>query len=40
VRLGAARTVIEIGTHQYDAKTILRRLDEIKAAQQRQDGSR
>ena len=38
VRLGAVRTVIEIGTHQYDAETILRRLDEIEAAQRRQEG--
>jgi gamma-glutamylcyclotransferase (GGCT)/AIG2-like uncharacterized protein YtfP len=31
VRLGAARTVAEM--HQYDADTILRKLDEIEAAQ-------
>ena len=33
VRLGAARTVAEIGIHQYDADTILRKLDKIEAAQ-------
>jgi hypothetical protein len=35
VRLGAARTVAEIGMHQYDAETILRKLDEIEARQRR-----
>lgn len=35
VRLGAARTVVEIGMHQHDADTIIRRLDEIEAAQRR-----
>lgn len=33
VRLGAARTVTEIGMHQHDAETIMRKLDEIEAAQ-------
>ena len=33
VRLGAARTVAEIGMHQHDAATILRKLNEIEAAQ-------
>ena len=33
VRLGAARTVAEIGIHQHDAETILKKLDEIEAAQ-------
>ena len=33
VRLGAARTVAEIGMHQYDADTILRKLDKVEAAQ-------
>jgi hypothetical protein len=33
VRLGAARTVAEIGLHQHDADTILKKLDEIEAAQ-------
>ena len=28
VRLGAARTIAEIGMHQYDAETILKKLDE------------
>ena len=35
VRLGAARTVAEIGMHQYDAETILRKLDELEARQRR-----
>jgi len=35
VRLGAARTVAEIGLHQYDAETILKKLDEIEARQGR-----
>ena len=35
VRLGAARTVAELGIHQHDAETILRKLDEIET-QQRQ----
>ncbi len=33
VRLGAARTVAELGIHQHDAETILKKLDEIEAAQ-------
>ena len=36
VRLGAARTVAELGIHQNDAETIIRRLDEIEAQQRRQ----
>ena len=36
VRLGAARTVIEIGLHQRDADEILLRLDQIETAQRRQ----
>ncbi len=35
VRLGAARTVAEMGFHQHDAETILRKLEEIESAQQR-----
>ncbi len=35
VRLGAARTVAELGVHQHDAETILRKLDEIEAEQRR-----
>jgi hypothetical protein len=35
VRLGAARTVAEIGMHQYDGETILRKLDAIEASQRR-----
>ncbi len=33
VRLGAARTVAELGIHQHDAETILKKLDEIEAHQ-------
>ncbi len=29
----AARTVAELGVHQHDAETILKKLDEIEAAQ-------
>jgi alpha-beta hydrolase superfamily lysophospholipase len=36
VRLGAARTVAEIGIHQHDAETIMRKLDDIEAAQRQQ----
>ena len=35
VRLGAARTVAELGIHQHNAETILRKLDEIEAEQRR-----
>jgi hypothetical protein len=35
VRLGAARTIAEIGIHQHEADTILRKLGEIEAAQER-----
>ena len=38
VRLGAARTVAEIGIHQHDAETILKRLDEMELDQRRQHG--
>src|SRR5262245_33936050 len=37
VRLGAARTVAELGIHRDDAETILRRLGEIEALQRRTD---
>jgi hypothetical protein len=37
VRLGAARTVAELGTHQHDAETILQKLEEIEAYQREQD---
>ena len=40
VRLGAARTVTELGIHQHDAETILRKLDEIETAQRQQDTPR
>ena len=40
VRLGAARTVVELGIHQHDADTILRKLDEIEAGQREQDSAR
>jgi hypothetical protein len=36
VRLGAARTVAEIGMHQYDVDTILRKLENIEVAQRQQ----
>ena len=36
VRLGAARTVAEIGMHQYDAETILKKLDDLESSQRRQ----
>ena len=35
VRLGAARTVADIGLHQHDAETILKKLDKIEARQRR-----
>jgi hypothetical protein len=35
VRLGAARTLIEIAIHQHDTETILRRLEAIEEAQER-----
>lgn len=38
VRLGAARTVAELGVHQHDAETIMRKLDQIEAAQRRLQG--
>lgn len=38
VRLGAARTVAELGIHQHDAETIMRKLDEIESDQRRQQG--
>jgi len=37
VRLGAARTIAEIGIHQHHADTIMRKLDEIEQWQQRQE---
>ena len=33
VRLGAARTVAELGIHQHDAETIMRKVDEIEHAE-------
>ncbi len=38
VRLGAARTVAEIGIHQHDAETIMAKLDEIESDQRRDQG--
>jgi hypothetical protein len=35
VRLGAARTITDIGLHQHDAETILQKLNEIEAYQRR-----
>ena len=40
VRLGAARTVAELGIHQHDAETIMRKLDEIEEHQRRQQPGR
>ena len=40
VRLGAARTVTELGIHQHDAETILRKLGELEAHQRRQQPGR
>ena len=39
VRLGAARTVVEVGIHQHDAEHILNKLDEIEASQRQGSGS-
>ncbi len=33
VRLGAARTLVELGVNRHDADTVMRRLGEIEAAQ-------
>ena len=33
VQLGAARTIVELGLHEHDAQTILRKLTEIEQAQ-------
>lgn len=35
VRLGAARTLAELAQHRHDADTIMRKLDELEAAQSR-----
>jgi len=35
VRLGAARTIVELGMHRHDAETIMKKLEEIEAAQPR-----
>jgi hypothetical protein len=40
VRLGAARTVAELGIHHNDAETIMRKLEEIEAYQRQQDRGR
>ena len=37
VRLGAARTVAELGIYQHDAETIMRKLAEIEAHQRQQE---
>ena len=39
VRLGAARTVVELGIQRHDADTILRRLNELEAHQRERGGS-
>jgi hypothetical protein len=33
VRLGAARTLVELGIHQHDTETIMKKLEEIETAQ-------
>ena len=38
VRLGAARTVLEMGIHQHDAETIRQKLAEVEEHQRRLDG--
>ena len=38
VRLGAARTVAELGIHRQDAETIVRKLEEIEAFQLQEGG--
>ena len=38
VRLGAARTIAELGTHQRDAETIMRKLGEIESRQRQKGG--
>ncbi len=38
--VGAARTVAELGIHQYDADTILRKIDEIEGYQRQRAASR
>ena len=37
VRLGAARTVVELGLHQRDANVLLAKLAELEAWQREQD---
>lgn len=38
VRLGAARTIAELGIHQHDADVIMAKLDEIETARMRRGG--
>ena len=40
VRLGAARTVAELGMHQHDADTIMQKLSEIEACQRERETTR
>jgi hypothetical protein len=35
VRLEAARTIVELGIHQHDTEPILRKLEDLEAAQRR-----
>jgi hypothetical protein len=35
VRLGAARTLIELGLHRHDSEAIMRKLQDLEAAQRR-----
>ena len=39
VRLGAARTLVELGLHRHDPETILEKLDEVEAYQRRQEAT-
>ncbi len=39
VRLGAARSVLELGTHQHDAETIRQKLAEVEGYQRQQDAA-
>jgi hypothetical protein len=40
VRLGAARTVADLGIHHNDAETIMRKLDELEAYHRQQEAGR
>jgi hypothetical protein len=40
VRLGAARSVADLGIHHNDAETIMRKLDELEAYHRQQEAGR